>query len=245
MPCRMHIGSSGFLPIIDPSAPFTGMIAAGETGAMLAMLNLLVSPVLNRFPGLKVVYSEGGIGWVPALLHRADRQTDRHSGWAGKLEMKPSELFARNIWVCMVEEPLGLKLAYPHIGADKIVAELDYPHADTTYPRTQESFAEVFAGIPDDVVEMVSHRNAEQLFNWTMASEELTLSPDVSSWRATLEDDPFAARQLRHDIGGISHLDPSDAADDGTCHEMVTVGNMMVPCGKPLDAGVCPAGHAM
>lgn len=241
----MHIGSSGFMPMIDPSAPFTGLIAAGETGAMLSMLNLLVSPVLPTFPGLKLVFSEGGVGWVPALLHRADRQTDRHSGWAGKLDMKPSELFRRNIWVCMVEEPMGLEIAYPRLGADKIVCELDYPHADTTYPRTQDSFAEVFDGIPDDVVEQVSHRNAERVFNWTIADEDLLLSPDVQTWRATLEEDPFAAMNLRRDVAGIDHVDATEAVADGTCREMVTAGNMMVPCGKPLDdVGRCSEGHA-
>jgi predicted TIM-barrel fold metal-dependent hydrolase len=242
----MHIGSSGFMPVIDPAAPFTGAITSGETGAMLSMVNILLSPVLHRFPKLKLVFSEGGVGWVPAILHRADRQTERHSGWAGKVDMKPSELFARNMWVCMVEEPLGLKLAYPHIGADKIVSELDYPHADTTFPRTQRSFEEVFEGIPADVVDKVSHLNAEQVFRWKMADEALLSSPDVSSWSATLEADPYAAMSLRHDISGIDHVGPtSDVDDDDTCHEMVTVGNMMVPCGQTFGPdGACPGGHA-
>jgi predicted TIM-barrel fold metal-dependent hydrolase len=239
----MHIGSSGSIPMIDPNAPFTGMIAAGEVSAMLSMLNMLVSPTLLRFPKLRLVYSEGGIGWVPAMLHRADRQLDRHSGWAGKVEMKPSELFRRNVWVCMVEEPMGLQIAYPRIGADKIVCELDYPHADSTFPHTQISFKEVFDGIPDDVVEQVSYRNAERLFNWTSVDESLLESPDVSTWRATLVDDPFAAMKRRHDVAGIEHVTTSAAVDDGSCHHMVTVGNMMVTCGKALVEGACPDGH--
>ena len=114
------------------------------------------------------------------------------------LGAKPSEIFARNIWVCTVEEPLGLSF-YPHIGEDKILAETDYPHADTTYPYVQKSFEEVFAaaGLPDSVVEKVTHRNAERLFDWTMADESLYISPDVSSWRGTLESDPFAALKQR------------------------------------------------
>ena len=60
------------------------------------------------------------------------------------------------MWACMVEEPIGLKL-YEMIGADNILAETDYPHADTPYPATQEAYREVFDGIPDDVVAKVSH----------------------------------------------------------------------------------------
>lgn len=33
-------------------------------------------------------------------------------------------------------------------------------------------YAEVFSGIADDVVEKVSHGNAESLFRWKMADEE-------------------------------------------------------------------------
>jgi predicted TIM-barrel fold metal-dependent hydrolase len=244
IPVSMHIGSSGFMPIVDPQASFAGVIAVAEVGAMLSMVNIMMSPICEKFPDIKLVFSEGGVGWVPALLHRADRQVDRHSGWAGKRELKPSEIFERNMWVCMVEEPLGLRLAYPVIGADKIVSETDYPHADTTFPRTQASFDAIFEGIPDDVVEQVSHGNAERLFNWTMADEALLLSPDAQSWRATLEEDPFAAMKLRHGVTGIEHVERQAVAADGRCHEMVNAGNILVPCGKAVgDDGVCEAGH--
>ena len=100
--------------------------------------------------------------------------------------MKPSEVFARNMWCCMVEEPLGLSF-YPHIGADKILCETDYPHADSTFPRSQESFTEVFNGIPADVIDMVSHRNAEEVFGWQMADVSYLTAPDVVAWRSELD----------------------------------------------------------
>ena len=61
----------------------------------------------------------------------------------------------------------------------------------------------MFEGIPDDVVELVSHGNAEHVFDWTMADESLLTSPDVSSWRASLDEDPFAAMVLRHHVNGV------------------------------------------
>lgn len=240
IPISLHIGSSGFMPVIDPSAPFTGIIASAEVACQLSLVNLATSPVPVNFPDIKFVWSEGGIGWVPALLHRADRQLDRHSGWAGTAEIKPSEVFARNMWCCMVEEPRALK-HYDEIGADKIVCETDYPHADTTYPHTQKSFAEIFDGVPDDVVEQISHGNAERVFNWKMADESLLTSPDVQSWRTSLAEDPFAAMSRRHDIAGIEHL---EAVDDGLCNEMVNTGAIMVRCKEPIGAdGTCTNGH--
>jgi predicted TIM-barrel fold metal-dependent hydrolase len=238
----MHIGSSGWVPIVDPGAPFTSTISAATAGGQLAMTNMLLSPIPVRFPGIKLVWSEAGIGWVPALLERADRQVERHSGWAGELPLKPSEIFARNMWCCMVEEPIGLTL-YELIGVDRILAETDYPHADTPYPNTQKAYAEVFAGLPDDVVQAVSHGNAEQLFDWTMADESLLTSPDVETWRASLVADPFAAMNRRHDVDGVEH-GHTEVKPGDPCPEMVPDGALIVRCARPVRAdGTCEAGH--
>jgi predicted TIM-barrel fold metal-dependent hydrolase len=242
IPISMHIGSGGYMPVADPTATFAGVIASAEVAGQMAMTNLCLSRVPRQFPGLKFVVSEGGIGWVPSVLQRADRQIERHSGWAGTLDMKPSEIFERNFWVCMVEEPLGMSF-YPYIGEDKIVAELDYPHADTTYPFVQQSFAEVFEGIPDHVVEKVSHGNAEKLFNWTMADEALYLSPDVMSWRSTLEADPFAAMGERRDIDGVVGSDYGQR-DPSKCWAWVTRQAHTEACGLPVGPdGRCADGH--
>jgi predicted TIM-barrel fold metal-dependent hydrolase len=240
LPLCMHIGSSGFMPAADPNC-FAGVIVSAEVAGQLTVGNLCLSRAPREFPGLKFVISESGIGWVPALLQRADRQAERHSGWAGTYDMKPSEIFARNIWVCTVEEPLGLSF-HPHIGEDKILAETDYPHADTTYPHVQKAFEDVFAGLPARVIEKVTHENAERLFNWTMADESLFLSPDVSSWRGTLELDPFAALHQRHDVAGIHAAGPTGAGT--TCRVWVTRQAHQEPCGADIGPdGHCGAGH--
>ena len=238
IPVCMHIGSSGFIPIPDPKAPMTGIMSLAVFTGMLAMTNLLISPVCHNFPDLKLVFSEAGIGWVPALLERVDRTVDRNE-WVGRPDLLPSDIFRRNMHVCMVEEPVGMSL-YELIGVDRILAETDYPHSDSTYPYVQKSFTHVFDGIPDDVVEAVSHTNAERLFNWTMADESLVSSPDVSSWRATLEEDPFAAMKLRHDVDGVVRRQETG----GLCTAVVITNSGSSACGRPLGAGgTCDLGH--
>src|SRR5690606_39966508 len=46
-----------------------------------ATTNWLYSPVFHKFPDLKICLSEGGIGWVPYLLERADFTYEHHSQW--------------------------------------------------------------------------------------------------------------------------------------------------------------------
>jgi predicted TIM-barrel fold metal-dependent hydrolase len=235
----LHVGSGGWVPPHDEQASFSAAIAAGEVSSILALVNLLISDVPVRYPRLKFAFSEGGVGWIPAVLARSDRQLDRHAGWAGRRPMKPSEVFAQSVWCCMVEEPLGLSF-YPHIGAHKILCETDYPHADSTFPRSQASFAEVFRGIPDDVVEMVSHRNAEQVFHWQMADEALLSSPDVVTWRSELDADPQAALALRHDVENVRVLSGSQRR----CLHLSARSNILTPCGARLGLdGICSEGH--
>ena len=54
--------------------------------------------------------------------------------------------------------------ARERIGIDHIMVETDYPHADSSWPDTQELLAQRFAGIPDDDVAKMTHENAARLF---------------------------------------------------------------------------------
>jgi predicted TIM-barrel fold metal-dependent hydrolase len=167
LPVCMHIGSSGpgaagASIAQDPHTPPIVPIAAAFANAAIASINMMLSPVPRKFPGIKLVWSEGGIGWIPAALERADRQWERHL-WSHNDELKPSELALRNMWFCMIEEPVGLK--YRHdFRIDHILWESDYPHADTPFPNTQANAKEVFDGVPEAEVEAITHGNAEALF---------------------------------------------------------------------------------
>ncbi len=50
------------------------------------------------------------------------------------------------------------------IGVDNILLESDYPHADSTWPHTQERVRAQLAGLAPDEIERVTWRNASQLF---------------------------------------------------------------------------------
>ena len=174
IPVCMHIGSSGSgaagASVIDPHTPAIVPIAAAFASAARASVNMMLSPIPRRFPAIKLVWSEGGIGWIPAALERADRQWERHL-WSHDDELPPSELARRNMWFCMIEEPVGLK--YRHeFGVDHIVWESDYPHADTPYPDTQAAVKALFDGIPDDETEAITHANAERLFKHTLVGAQ-------------------------------------------------------------------------
>lgn len=164
LPVCMHIGSAGTSSVPDPNTPMIVTFASlSFSCAALSAINMMMSPIPRRYPDIKLVWSEGGIGWVPSAMERADRQYERHL-WAHDADdLMPSEVCLRNMWFCMIEEPVGLR--YRHdFRVDHILWESDYPHADTPYPNTQTNAATVFRDVPDDEVAMITHRNAEALF---------------------------------------------------------------------------------
>jgi predicted TIM-barrel fold metal-dependent hydrolase len=172
----LHIGTSTWRPTPSPDAPYVVTTSLLQVGSIMSSVNLMMSPVCRNFPGLKFVFSEGGIGWAPNTLERADRFWVKHSSYSGLSGMLPSEIFQRNMYLCMVDEPIGLK--YRHdIGIDHILWECDYPHNDTTWPDSQQLTVDTFqqTGCTPEEIEAITHGNSERIFNWTMAKADATV----------------------------------------------------------------------
>ena len=169
LPICMHIGGAspqvsleGFIPMVR--------IASAFTMAAESAVNLMCSHLPRKYPDVKLVWSEGGIGWITAALERADRQWDRHRYWTHvpDADILPSEVARKNMWFCMIEEPIGIRYRYDYT-VDHILWESDYPHADTPFPNTQASVKEQFETVPADEVAMMTHKNAESLFKFPLS----------------------------------------------------------------------------
>ena len=60
-------------------------------------------------------------------------------------------MFHRNFWFCAIDDPSAFRQR-DVIGVDHILLESDYPHADSTWPHTQQILREHLAGLPADDV---------------------------------------------------------------------------------------------
>jgi predicted TIM-barrel fold metal-dependent hydrolase len=166
IPLCMHFGTSGQAPTTAPDAPFAVTITLFGCNSMFAAADLMFSPVFHRHPGLKVALAEGGVGWVPYLLERADYVWDRHRYYQNvNQDMKPSDIFRRNIWGCFIDDVHGLR-SRDVIGVDRITWECDYPHSDSNWPNSRKRAVEVFAEVPDDEVHRIVEWNSRELFSF-------------------------------------------------------------------------------
>jgi predicted TIM-barrel fold metal-dependent hydrolase len=161
----LHVGSSGTSPATAPDAPSDtiGVLFFGY--AMFAAVDWLYSRLPVRFPDLKICLSEGGIGWVGGLLDRLEhvRKYDAMYGTWNDIALSPADTFRRNFWVCAIDDPSAF-LQRDVIGVENILVEADYPHADSTWPTTQQKLASQLAGLPPDDVARVTWANAAALF---------------------------------------------------------------------------------
>ena len=118
-----------------------------------------------RYPDLKIVLSEGGIGWVAMLVDRLDNIMSRSGygqGWPDP-KISPSEALRRNFWFTMIDDPSTV-CTRQTIGVENILFESDYPHGDGTWPDTQQVMEDVLGDLPVEEVRMISHENAARLY---------------------------------------------------------------------------------
>jgi predicted TIM-barrel fold metal-dependent hydrolase len=162
----LHIGSSSELVITSIEAPINVMITLQPMNIVQAAADVLWSRVLQKFPGLRIALSEGGIGWIPYFLERADYVYKNHKAWTGHdLGMLPSELFKERIVTCFIDDAVGIETRR-HLNLDMITWECDYPHSDSTWPFSPELLSAAIADVPDDEVDKITHLNAMRIFQY-------------------------------------------------------------------------------
>ena len=166
MPLAMHFGSGGTAPEASPGAPLATVITMFSTNSMSALTDLIFSPVFHRHPTLKVGLSEGGIGWIPYMLERADYVWERHRFYQNVDQTtRPSDMFRRHIHGCFISDEHGVRNR-DVIGVDNITWESDYPHSDSNWPHSRKMAEEVFRDVPDDEVHRMAELNVRRLYNF-------------------------------------------------------------------------------
>jgi predicted TIM-barrel fold metal-dependent hydrolase len=163
----MHIGSSSQLTITSPDAPMDVLITLQPMNIVQAAADLVWSPMLRKFPDLKVALSEGGIGWIPYFLERIDYNYDRHHAWTGQDfgSKLPSEVFNEHILTCFIDDKFGIA-SRRALDVDMVTWECDYPHSDSNWPESPEVLAQSMVGVSDSDVDKITHLNAMKHYNY-------------------------------------------------------------------------------
>ena len=125
---------------------------------------LIFTGVTERFPGLKIVFAEAGIGGLNYLISTCDHEWEIHHLWTEGLTTRPSEIIKRQIYANFWFEEEGIKLRHD-IGIDNIMWEADFPHVASYYPKSWESIERVLDGVPADERRKLLYENALRVYN--------------------------------------------------------------------------------
>jgi predicted TIM-barrel fold metal-dependent hydrolase len=186
----MHVGSSSTLPSISSDAPLLASMAWGGVRPAGAMLEWLFSPYLQDLPNLRIALSEGGAGWIPHFLERAEQVLDKQRHWASRatgVELYGRTLrqaravdlhrldiratFRDHIFGCFIEDTHAMR-SLAEIGEDNLMIETDYPHTDSTWPDSIKIARDQVAGLPETTRHKLLRGNAERLFRFTPATPD-------------------------------------------------------------------------
>ncbi len=131
---------------------------------MRAMADLIWGAVPQRYPQLRFVIVEGGVGWVASLLGFMDHWWNDHRLWMEpKLDEAPSTYFKRQFWATFEDDRAGI-LTRELVGVDRLMWGSDYPHTEGTFPYSQEQIMRDFMGVPEAEVYQMVTGNAAQLY---------------------------------------------------------------------------------
>jgi predicted TIM-barrel fold metal-dependent hydrolase len=129
--------------------------------------NLCMSNLFDRFPNLKIVSAESGIGWVPFLMEALEYQFDEMvvgSDEVSTTARRPSEYFKDHIYVMFWFEEHAPSKFLEDVGVNNVLVETDVPHPTCLYPNPREHFAKVLADVSPHVRRRILQDNAAELY---------------------------------------------------------------------------------
>ncbi len=130
--------------------------------------DMIFSGVFERYPKLQIGAVEMELSWVPHFLDRIDytyterpEQVDRW--YRFKEDMLPSDYFHRNVFLSFQEDGLGIQLR-DIIGIDNLQWASDYPHIESTFPRSQQILEEILRDCTEEEKSKIAGGNAARIY---------------------------------------------------------------------------------
>jgi predicted TIM-barrel fold metal-dependent hydrolase len=188
----LHIGGAFNMIPMPEEAPPDQIITLAPQLSAIAANHLIISGTFKKFPQLRAALSEGGIGWIPFYLDRLDRHVENHA-WTGlDIDGKgslPTQVFQEHFLGCFITDPSALRLI-DRIGEQVVAWECDYPHSDSTWPRSpEELLAECEgAGLKDSTINKLTWENAAAFFRFDPFKHLSKENATVGALRSLAQD---------------------------------------------------------
>lgn len=215
-----HHGGSASPPLGDEPAARAVFMVETTWFSHRALWHLIFGGAFRRHPGLKLVLTEQGSGWIPGVVEMLDYYHGRlvaaasrastaeskfGAGLAASMGASPGEVWRDNCFV-------GASFMRPHevplrdrIGLDKIMWGSDYPHDEGTAPYSREGLRIAYAGLPPDEIAAMVGGNAARVYGFDLPALDriaATAGPTVDEIAEPLKEAPADATSPAFAPGG-------------------------------------------
>ena len=151
----------------DAETSMPEQACTGDYWIRMSLGQLIFGGVFERYPELQVVSVEHELSWAPFFLQKLDytyTQLAQREHWHRFGEdMLPSDYFHRNVSLGVQEDAIGIQLRNV-IGVDNIQWGSDYPHQESTFPRSREILDEILADCTEDERAKIAGGNAARVY---------------------------------------------------------------------------------
>jgi hypothetical protein len=131
---------------------------------------MIFAGVFECYPRLQVGSVEHEISWAPHWLKQMDytyKERPVYRGYQSKEGLLPSDYWRRNMFAVFQEDDAGVEMRH-RIGVDNMIWGNDFPHSESTWPRSRQFLDTMFRGVPENEVRKITCDNAARIFQFTL-----------------------------------------------------------------------------
>ena len=132
------------------------------------LTDIILSGLFERYPKLQIGSVEYEVAWAAHFIDRLDynymQRTTRHSWHRFSNDALPSDFFHSNVFIGFQEDHLGIRLR-DVIGVDNLHWGSDYPHIESTFPRSREILEDILVDCTEDEKAKIAGGNAARIYN--------------------------------------------------------------------------------
>ena len=171
MPLGLHFGTNRPGPGQQFDKPLLlrpSFVANIDHWVRVSLADMIFSGVFERHPKLLVGSIEQEVSWAPHFLERIDYtylyRPKKPGRYIFKEGMKPSDFFHRNCFISFQQDSIGVRNRQ-YIGVDNLLWGSDYPHIESTFPRSREIIGETLEGCTEDEKAKIVCDNAARIYH--------------------------------------------------------------------------------
>ena len=172
MPLSLHVAtnrSTAGDPTLDIEALDPAFMTNVDHWVRMSLASIIFAGVFERYPKLQIGSIEQELSWASHFLDRLDytyTQRARGKGWNKfKTDMLPSDYFRQNVFLSFQEDALGIRDRHL-IGVDNLMWGSDYPHPESTFPRSRQVLEEVLAECTEEEKAKIAGGNAARVYRF-------------------------------------------------------------------------------